>query len=52
MIKQKRVEASLHDGIWGIDLVEKMPNIENLNTWSGRNLLGFALMEARNLLNG
>jgi predicted NAD-dependent protein-ADP-ribosyltransferase YbiA (DUF1768 family) len=52
MIKQKQVEASPHDGIWGIDLVEKMPNIENPNTWSGRNLLGFALMEARNLLNG
>lgn len=44
------VEASPYDRIWGIGLAKTAPNIEDPHTWKGLNLLGFALMEARDLL--
>ena len=45
------VEASPYDKIWGIGLSADQENIENPLTWRGENLLGFALMEVRDLLN-
>ncbi|MEH0153103.1 NADAR family protein [Limibacter armeniacum] len=45
------VEASPYDNIWGIGLAKTAPNIENPHTWKGLNLLGFALMAARDFLN-
>jgi ribA/ribD-fused uncharacterized protein len=44
------VEASPVDRIWGIGLAQGNPASENPNTWKGRNLLGFALMEVRDRL--
>lgn len=44
------VEASPVDKIWGIGLAEDDPACENPNLWKGANLLGFALMEARDRL--
>ena len=44
------VEASPYDKIWGIGLSQNTPNIENPHTWKGQNLLGYALMEVRDLL--
>ncbi|QKJ32395.1 NADAR family protein [Mucilaginibacter mali] len=44
------VEASLVDKIWGIGLAQDAENINNPHFWNGQNLLGFALMEARDLL--
>ncbi len=41
------VEASPFDRIWGIGLSKANENIENPNSWRGQNLLGFALMKAR-----
>lgn len=40
-------EASPYDGIWGIRMGEKSPNVRNPMEWQGENLLGFALMEVR-----
>ncbi len=45
------VEASPVDKIWGIGLAEDDPACENPNLWKGANLLGFALMEAREQLS-
>lgn len=44
------VEASPYDRIWGIGLAESNPKAQNPNMWKGTNLLGFALMEAREQL--
>ena len=44
------VEASPYDRIWGIGLAKDTPEIENPFKWKGENLLGFALMEARERL--
>ncbi|RRB07791.1 NADAR family protein [Larkinella rosea] len=44
------VEASPVDAIWGIGLAADHPNRENPVKWPGRNLLGFALMEVRDML--
>ncbi|MFE1166379.1 NADAR family protein [Nocardiopsis sp. NPDC058789] len=41
------VEASPRDRIWGIGLGRSHENAERPRFWRGRNLLGFALMEAR-----
>lgn len=45
------VEASPVDQVWGIGLAEDNPACENPNLWKGANLLGFALMEARDQLS-
>jgi ribA/ribD-fused uncharacterized protein len=44
------VEASPRDRIWGIGLAEDDPQVSSPKTWRGSNLLGFALMEARDRL--
>ena len=44
------VEASLRDKIWGIGLEQNHTDAADLNKWRGLNLLGFALMEVRNIL--
>ena len=41
------VEASPRDTIWGIGLGKGNEKAYNPNTWRGKNLLGFALMEVR-----
>ena len=41
------VEASPYDKVWGIKMKYDDENIENPFCWKGENLLGFALMEAR-----
>ena len=46
------VEASPKDSIWGIGLDEASPDAINPNNWKGENLLGFALMEVRDILRG
>jgi ribA/ribD-fused uncharacterized protein len=44
------VEASPRDRIWGIGLSQTNPNAEHPDKWRGLNLLGFALMAARDQL--
>lgn len=44
------VEASPYDTIWGIGMLETDKNIHNPLLWNCENLLGFALMEVRDLL--
>lgn len=44
------VEASPVDSIWGIGMAKDHPDIQNVKAWPGLNLLGFALMEARDFL--
>ena len=44
------VEASPVDAIWGIGLGQDAIEAKNPYTWKGSNLLGFALMEVRDLL--
>ena len=44
------VEASPVDKVWGIGLASHNPSAKNPNLWKGLNLLGFALMEVRDLL--
>jgi len=46
------VEASPRDRVWGIGMGAKNENAENPAAWRGLNLLGFALMEARDRLLG
>lgn len=44
------VEASPYDAIWGIGMLETDPDVQNPLLWKGENLLGFALMEIRDIL--
>jgi len=44
------VEASPVDSIWGIGLAADSERASNPKQWNGLNLLGFALMEVRDLL--
>jgi ribA/ribD-fused uncharacterized protein len=44
------VEASPRDCIWGIGLSQSSEKAMSPSTWRGTNLLGFALMEARDRL--
>lgn len=44
------VEASPYDVIYGVGLAENCMEILNPHMWKGQNLLGFALMEVRDLL--
>jgi ribA/ribD-fused uncharacterized protein len=44
------VEASPHDNIWGIGLQEDDERAKHPQTWLGKNLLGFALMDVREAL--
>lgn len=48
--KKVLVEASPVDRIWGIGLAADDPRAQNPEQWRGANLLGFALMKARNVL--
>ncbi len=45
------VEASPYDKIWGIGMQASEAGISNPNNWCGTNLLGFALMEVRDILS-
>ena len=44
------VEASPVDPVWGIGLAQDNPDARDPGKWRGPNLLGFALMEVRDLL--
>lgn len=44
------VEASPYDRIWGIGMSQNHEHSSNPKLWKGENLLGFALMEARDFL--
>lgn len=46
------VEASPLDPIWGIGLAASDPKAQDPEQWEGLNLLGFALMAARDILRG
>ncbi|RYD56124.1 MAG: NADAR family protein [Sphingobacteriales bacterium] len=48
--KRILVEASPVDAIWGIGLSKDSADIDYPNKWRGLNLLGFALMEVRDIL--
>lgn len=45
------VEASPHDRIWGIGMRQDDPLVNDPTNWDGSNLLGYALMQVRNLLS-
>lgn len=45
------VEASPKDTVWGIGLDESSPEAIQPSKWKGDNLLGFALMEVRDILS-
>jgi len=45
------VEASPVDRIWGVGMAEDNPKIFNPSNWKGPNLLGFALMEVRDIIS-
>lgn len=48
--KRVIVEASPRDCIWGIGMGKNNENVQNPLKWRGQNLLGFCLMEVRDML--
>lgn len=46
------VEASPHDKVWGIGMRREEADAKNPLKWKGKNLLGFAIMEARARIRG
>lgn len=46
------VEASPYDSIWGIGMKETARGANDPSKWKGENLLGFILMDVRNILSG
>lgn len=46
------VEVSMWDKIWGIGMTASAPGARDPRLWKGSNLLGFALMEVRDILSG
>lgn len=48
--KRILVEASPYDKIWGIGMQANDKGVENPLNWNGENLLGFCLMEVRDML--
>lgn len=44
------VEASPYDKIWGIGMKGSSSGINNPENWHGENLLGFCLMEVRDMI--
>ena len=42
------VEGSPFDGIWGVKMDYRNPDIDNENNWKGQNLLGKVLNKVRN----
>ena len=44
------VEAAPGDRIWGVGLATSDPRVYDPEQWQGRNILGFALMKARDAL--
>lgn len=48
--KRVIVEASPYDRIWGIGMAQDHKNANYPDRWNGKNLLGFALMEVRDML--
>ena len=46
------VEASPVDNIWGVGLAQDDPRILDEKNWTGRNLLGKAITEVRDILEG
>jgi len=45
-------EAAPYDAIWGIGLSGNDERVKDPSTWQGRNILGYALMRARDHLRG
>lgn len=44
------VEASPYDKVWGVGMRQDEEGIDNPKNWQGKNLLGFALMEVRDII--
>ena len=44
------VEASPYDNVWGIHMRGTDPRAKDPSLWEGENLLGFALMQVRDML--
>ena len=44
------VEASPYDKIWGIGMRENAPGVDDEKNWNGKNLLGKAIIEVRNII--